>query len=230
MDWLLLASIPLIILGFVLKLNPFLVVTFVGIYAGLVSGFDFFKVISDMGKSFVDNRYIAIIWLILPLLAILEHKGLKEQAKNLISKIKVASTGKILMCYFVLRQISAALGLLSLGGHAQMVRPLIAPMAEAAAKLKFKNLSHEDSQKIKAYSSGTDNVAVFFGEDIFIAVHSILFIKAFYESNGIIVEPLHLSIWAIPSGILALIIHCFRLYLLDRKLEKKYKGLGDDKS
>lgn len=138
MEWLLLASIPLIVLGFALKINPFLVVTSVGIYAGLVSGFDFVKVVSDIGKSFVDNRYVAIIWLILPLLAVLERKGLREQAKNLISKIKVASTGRILMCYFVFRQVTAALGLLSLGGHAQMIRPLIAPMAEAAAKLKFK--------------------------------------------------------------------------------------------
>ncbi|EOZ2192045.1 DUF969 domain-containing protein [Campylobacter jejuni] len=202
MEWLLLASIPLIVLGFALKINPFLVVTSVGIYAGLVSGFDFVKVVSDIGKSFVDNRYVAIIWLILPLLAVLERKGLREQAKNLISKIKVASTGRILMCYFVFRQVTAALGLLSLGGHAQMIRPLIAPMAEAAAKLKFKNLTHKDSQKI----------------------------KAFYESNGIIVEPLHLSVWAIPTGILALIIHCSRLYLFDKRLEKTYKGLSDDKS
>lgn len=71
---------------------------------------------------------------------------------------------------------------------------------------------------------------LYFLEDIFIAVHSILFIKAFYESNGIIVEPLHLSVWAIPTGILALIIHCSRLYLFDKRLEKTYKGLSDDKS
>lgn len=82
MEWLLLASIPLIVLGFALKINPFLVVTSVGIYAGLVSGFDFVKVVSDIGKSFVDNRYVAIIWLILPLLAVLERKGLREQAKK----------------------------------------------------------------------------------------------------------------------------------------------------
>ncbi|MFQ6341805.1 DUF969 domain-containing protein [Campylobacter sp. VTCC 70190] len=230
MEWWLLASIPLIVLGFVLRINPFLVVTAVGIYAGLVSGFDFIRIVSDIGKSFVDNRYVAVVWLILPLLAILERKGLREQAKNLISKVKAASTGRILMCYFVFRQITAALGLLSLGGHAQMIRPLIAPMAEAAARLKFKKLSHKDSQKIKAYSSGTDNVAVFFGEDIFIAVHSILLIKAFYESNGIIVEPLQLSVWAIPTGILALLIHCTRLYMLDKKLERTYKGAFDDKS
>lgn len=221
------ASIPLIILGFTIKINPFLVVTFVGIYAGVVAKFDFVKIISEIGHSFVNNRYVAIIWLILPLLAVLEHKGLKEQAKNLISKIKGASTGKILMGYFIFRQVTAALGLLSLGGHAQMIKPLIAPMAEAAFKLKFKNLTRKDSQKIKAYSAATDNVAVFFGEDIFIAVHSILFIQAFFASNNISVSPIDLSIWAIPSGILALIIHCFRLYLLDRRLKKTY-GVDDD--
>lgn len=113
-------------------------VTSVGIYAGLVSGFDFVKVVSDIGKSFVDNRYVAIIWLILPLLAVLERKGLREQAKNLISKIKVASTGRILMCYFVFRQVAAALGLLSLGGHAQMIRPLIAPWQKLQLSLNLK--------------------------------------------------------------------------------------------
>lgn len=224
MDWLVLFAIPLIVLGFVLRLNPFLVVTLAGIYTGVVAGFDLYQVISNIGQSFADNRYVGIVWLMLPLLAILEKHGIKEQAKNLISNIKAATTGKVLMCYFAFRQITAALGLLSLGGHAQMVRPLIAPMAEAAAKLSFKNLTHKDSQKIKAHSAATDNVAVFFGEDVFIAVHSILLIKAFYEGYGIIVEPLHLSVWAIPTAILAFIVHCTRLYLLDKKLAQTYKG------
>lgn len=37
---LLLTCMPLIVLGLALKINPFLVMTLIGIYAGLVLGFD----------------------------------------------------------------------------------------------------------------------------------------------------------------------------------------------
>ena len=39
-------------------------------------------------------------------------------------------------------------------------------------------------------SAATDNIGLFFGEDIFIAIASILLIKGFLEQDGIIVEPL----------------------------------------
>ncbi|MDO9490250.1 MAG: DUF969 family protein, partial [Sphingomonadaceae bacterium] len=60
----------------------------------------------------------------------------------------------------------------------------------------------------------------FFGEDIYIAMSSILIITRFIESNGIIVTPLSLSVWAIPTAIVAFIVHGFRLLLLDRKLAR----------
>ena len=40
---------------------------------------------------------------------------------------------KLMLIYLLVRQATSALGLTSLGGHPQMVRPLIAPMAEGAA-------------------------------------------------------------------------------------------------
>jgi len=165
---------------------------------------------------------MGLIWLTLPVIAILERSGLKEQARHLISKVHAATTGRVLMLYFFLRQMTAALGLNSLGGHAQMVRPLIAPMAEAAATTKYGDLPNDVRQKIRAHAAAADNVAVFFGEDIFIAVQSILLIKGFLEQYGINVEPLHLSVWAIPTAIAALIIHFIRLWLLDRSLAKRF--------
>jgi len=128
----------------------------------------------------------------------------------------------VLMLYFFIRQMTAALGLTSLGGHAQMVRPLIAPMAEAAATTKYGDLPNDVRQKIRANAAAVDNIAVFFGEDIFIAVQSILLIKGFLDQNGVFVEPLHLSVWAIPTAIAALIIHFIRLWLLDRSLAKRF--------
>jgi len=69
-------------------------------------------------------------------------------------------------------------------------------------------------------AAATDNVGLFFGEDIFFAIASILLIKGFLEENGFVVEPLQLSMWAVPTAILALLIHGTRLLLLDRRLGK----------
>ena len=66
-----------------------------------------------------------------------------------------------------------------------------------------------------------DNIALFFGEDIFIAIASILLIKGFLEANGIMVEPLQLSVWAIPTAIAALLVHGTRLVMLDRSLARQ---------
>jgi len=217
-----LIGIPIVVLGFALRFNPLLVVTVAGISTGLAGGMQTIEIISAFGKAFTENRYMGLIWLTLPVIALLERNGLREQAKHLISKIHVATTGRILMLYFFLRQMTAALGLNSLGGHAQMVRPLIAPMAEAAATTKYGDLPNGVRQKIRAHSAAADNVAVFFGEDIFIAVQSILLIKGFLAQYGIDVEPLHLSVWAIPTAIAALIIHFIRLWLLDRSLAKRF--------
>jgi uncharacterized membrane protein len=45
-------------------------------------------------------------------------------------------------------------------------------------------------------------------------------IKGFLETNGIIVDPLSLSVWAIPTAICALLIHGARLWWLDGKIER----------
>jgi uncharacterized membrane protein len=145
---------------------------------------------------------------------------LQERARIAIANVKAATTGRLLWLYFVIRQAAAALGLTSLGGHAQMVRPLVAPMAEGAAESKYGALPDRERYLIRAHAAGADNIALFFGEDIFIAIASILLIKGFLEQNGIIVEPLQLSIWAIPTAIAALLIHSLRLWLLDRRLKR----------
>jgi uncharacterized membrane protein len=128
---------------------------------------------------------------------------------------------RVLLAYFAIRQISAALGLTSLGGHAQMVRPLIAPMAEGAAENQHGELPEPVRHKIRAHAAAVDNIALFFGEDIFIAIGSILLIKGFLDQNGIHVEPTQLAIWAIPTAVCALLIHGTRLLLLDRWLRRQ---------
>ena len=139
----------------------------------------------------------------------------------LIAKVQAATVGRVLWVYFIIRQAAAAVGLTSLGGHPQMVRPLVAPMAEGAAEAKFGPLPDRERFLIRSHSAAADNIALFFGEDIFIAIASILLIKGFLEQNGIIVEPLALSVWAIPTAIAALVVHSMRLWLLDAHLQRR---------
>jgi uncharacterized membrane protein len=213
-----LIGIVIVIIGFVLRINPLLVVTVAGIATGIASGLAPLEVVAAFGKAFITSRYVAIVWLVLPVIGLLEHAGLKERARAVVAGLRAATTSRVLLAYFAIRQITAALGLTSLGGHAQMVRPLIAPMAEGAAENQYGELPQSVRYKIRAHAAAVDNIALFFGEDIFIAIGSILLIKGFLDQNGIHVEPTQLAIWAIPTAMCAVVIHCTRLLLLDRRL------------
>ncbi len=220
-----LIGIAIVVVGFMARMNPLLVVTVAALVTGVAGGMGPVQVVETFGRAFEENRYVSIVWVVLPVIGLLERAGLQERAKTLIGQIRAATTGRLLLLYFVLRQATAALGLTSLGGHAQMVRPLIAPMAEAAAETHHGPLDDDTRQSIRAHTAAVDNIALFFGEDIFIAIASILLIKGFLEQNGILIEPLHLSMWAIPTAVCALVIHGTRLMLLDRRLARTLGGV-----
>jgi uncharacterized membrane protein len=94
-------------------------------------------------------------------------------------------------------------------------------MAEAAAERQDPGIDEDGREMVKAYAAATDNVGLFFGEDIFIAIGSILLMIGFLEQNGIRLEPLHLSKWAIPTAFCAFLIHAARLLILDRRLRRE---------
>lgn len=229
---LVLLGIAVVVFGFIVRANPLLVVMGAALTTGLaaawtpegdlnayyVAGRD---TLAAFGKAFNDARYISLTWILLAAIGLLERAGLQERARLTIAEVKAATAGRLLWVYFIIRQGTSALGLTSLGGHAQMVRPLVAPMAEGAAEAKYGALPDRERYLIRSHSAAADNIGLFFGEDIFIAIASILLIKGFLEANGIIVEPLQLSIWAIPTAIAALGIHSLRLWMLDRHLKAR---------
>jgi uncharacterized membrane protein len=53
---------------------------------------------------------------------------------------------------------------------------------------------------------------------VFVAVGSVLLIVGFLQQSGVTVQPLSLSLWAIPTAIIAFFVHGARLLLLDRRL------------
>jgi uncharacterized membrane protein len=216
-----LIGIPIVVAGFALKFNPLLVVTVAGLATGLSVGMDLGTLLETFGEKFVNSRSLATFLLILPVIGLLESYGLKERAQDWIASLASATSARILMLYFVLRQILGALGLTYIGGQAQTVRPLLAPMVEGAAVAKYGELPQPIRDKIRAHAAACDNIAVFFGEDIFIAFGAVLLMDAFLKENGITnIEPLHLGLWAIPTAIAALIIHMARLTRLDASIRR----------
>lgn len=209
-----LIGIAVMVGGFMLRLNPLLVVLAAAVSSGLAGGLDLLAVIAAFGKAFNDTRYVSVVWIVLPVIGLMERHGLQERARSLIAGLKGATLPRLLTGYLLLRQATSALGLISIAGHAQTVRPLLAPMAEAAAQPK----DEQEAEQVKAMSAATDNVGLFFGEDIFIAIGSILLMKGFLEQNGIVLTPFELSVWAIPTAIAAFAIHAFRLWRMGRRL------------
>ena len=101
-------------------------------------------------------------------------------------------------------------------------------MAEGAAEVQAGGVLPDAVRfRIRGMAAATDNVGLFFGEDIFIAIGSIVLMVGFLEQAGIIVEPLQLSVWAIPTAIAALVVHGARLLLFDRSVKRELAAAAD---
>ena len=99
-----------------------------------------------------------------------------------------------------------------------MVRPLLAPMAEAAAEARGANLDEAMRQRIRAMSAATDNVGLFFGEDVFVAFGAIVLMQTILRAEGLEVDPLHMAMWGIPTAVTAFLIHAWNLRRLDARI------------
>lgn len=215
-----LLGVAAVVAGFALRLNPMLVVVAAGFVSGFAAGMPLSDQLALLGKSFVSTRAPLLIVLTLPVVGLLEHAGLREHAQRWIAGLYYMSLSLLLICYMALRQILGALGLTSIGGHAQTVRPLIAPMAEASARKAAPQLDDEQRERTRALAAATDNVGLFFGEDIFIAFGAVLLIQTFYAANGIALEPLSIALWAIPTAIAAFLIHAVRIVVFQYGLRR----------
>jgi uncharacterized membrane protein len=219
---LVLIGVVLVVAGFALRLNPLVVVTAAGIVTGLLGGLSPLRILNEFGNGFAGSRSVTLFVVVLPVIGLIERFGLQEQARSLIGKLTFLTAGRLLATYQVIRQVTAALGLLSFGGHAQTIRPLVYPMAEGAAERRYgRVLPEKVVEKIKGHAGAVDNVGAFFGEDIFVAVGSILLITGFVDATyGLKLDALQIALWAIPTALCALVIHAGRLLYLDRQLDR----------
>jgi uncharacterized membrane protein len=221
-----LLGIAVVVAGFLLRAHPVLVVVAACGVTGAAAAMAPLQILETLGNAFVKTRNLPLI-LLLPLAAIglLERYGLKEYAQSRIARVRSATAGRLLTVYLLTREMAAAFGLTSLGGHPNMVRPLVAPMAEAAAEAaaaqRGATLGDAQRLRIRAMSAATDNVGLFFGEDIFVAFGAIVLMQTILRAEGIEVDPLHMALWGIPTAVTAFIIHAWNLRRLDARLRRE---------
>jgi uncharacterized membrane protein len=214
-----LLGVAVIIVGFVLRAHPVLVVAAACAVTGFAASMPVMQILDSLGKAFIKTRNLPLIYL-LPLAAIglSERFGLREHAQAIIGRIRTATTGRLLIVYLLVRELSAALGLTGLGGQATMVRPLIAPMAEGAAEARVGTLPETMRHHIRAMAAATDNVGLFFGEDIFVAFGAIVLMQTILRAEGIEVDPVRMALWGLPTAVCAFVIHSWNLHRLDARI------------
>jgi len=213
-----LLGIVLVAVGFAFRVNTLLVVLAAGLATGLLAGFSLSELLAMIGQLFVDQRNLTLsVLLMLPVVGVLEKHGLQQRVAALIRGVRAATAGRVLWLYQALRGISSMFGL-NLGNHASMVRPLIAPMAEAA---KTGELAPADRAAIRAHAAAAENVGNFFSDDIVVAVAALLLIKGFFETAGVEVSLRDLKLWGLPTAAWVLGVGWWRYARLDRRLAKK---------
>ncbi|MDE1547855.1 DUF969 domain-containing protein [Jeotgalibaca caeni] len=222
MEWIKLIGIAIIVVGFLLKLDTIAVVLIAAVVTGLVSGISFVEVLEILGQAFIDNRLVTLFFLTLPMIGLSEHFGLKVQATNLIKNLKGLTSGRMLTLYQFIRELAAFFSI-RVQGQTQFVRPIVDPMVQAAAKLKYDEVDEEDKELLKAQAAASENYGNFFAQNTFIASSGVLLIAGTMESLGYDVSPVSVAQASIPIALIALFFAAVQNQWTDRKLSRKYK-------
>ncbi|RLK62586.1 DUF969 domain-containing protein [Atopobacter sp. AH10] len=206
MEWMKLIGIVIIVVGFVLGLDTIATIIIAGLATALVSGMNFLEFLEVLGKSFVDQRVVSIFFLTLPILGLAESYGLKQGAVKLIEKLRGLTMPLFISLYLLIRELAGLLAL-RLGGHAQFVRPIVYPMAEAAAQTEMDELDEEDIEEIKGLSAANENFGNFFAQNTYLGNAGVLLISGTLIDLGY-KEALPASIAkaSIPAGIAMLVV------------------------
>ncbi|WP_439859559.1 DUF969 domain-containing protein [Pseudomonas sp. MBLB4136] len=211
-----LIGIVIVIVGLVMRFNPLLVVLTAGFSTGLVAGMSPLDILAAIGQAFVTNRYMSLLILVLPVIGVLERCGLREKAEDLIRSMRTLTAGRVMFAYQIFRQVTGGLGL-NIGGHPSFIRPIIAPMTEAAAA-KGGATSPAWLDRIRGMSASSENYGNFFGQLMFPAAGGLLLIKGVLENAGYKVDLVEMAAYAIPTALAAASIGLIRFLLLDRAI------------
>ena len=220
MELLKLLGILIVVIGFVLKLDSILIIMIAAIVTALVASMDPVTFLETLGSSFVANRSMCVFVMVMVVTGTLERNGLKQAAANLMMKFKNASAGVVLAIYGVFRLVFAAFNV-SFGGVAGFVRPIVLPMATAAAKKNGKKISEKYEENLKGMASGMENIAWFFGQVLFVGTSGMILVQSTLAGLGYNVELVDLMKVQIPVAIIAVAVAIVYYYLKDKQLSRK---------
>lgn len=220
MELLKLLGILIVVIGFVLKLDSILIIMIAAIVTALVAGMDPATFLETLGSSFVANRSMCVFVMVMVVTGTLERNGLKQAAANLMKKFKNASAGVVLAIYGVFRLVFAAFNV-SFGGVAGFVRPIVLPMASAAAKKNGKKISEKYEENLKGMASGMENIAWFFGQVLFVGTSGMILVQSTLAGLGYNVELVDLMKVQIPVAIIAVAVAIVYYYIKDKQLSRR---------
>lgn len=85
-----LIGIGVVIIGFALRFNPLLVVVVAALATGVGAGMAPLDVVAAIGKAFNGNRYVTAVWILLPVIGLLERAGLRTRARNVVANVALS--------------------------------------------------------------------------------------------------------------------------------------------
>lgn len=221
MEYVKLIGILIIVVGFVFKLDTLAVVVIAGLATALVSGLSITEFLEIMGGSFVEQRYVTFFVLMLPMVGLAERYGMRYSAVNLIQRFKKLTAGKFVTLYLTLRQIAGIMSI-RIGGHIQLIRPIVEPMAQAAITTKYGKNDDFAKDLVKGQVSAAENFGNFFSQQAFVGASGVLLIVGALKELGYPVTNVDIALASLPVVLFTWILGWVWNWHFDRKLDNHF--------
>lgn len=221
MELIKLIGVLIVIVGFILKLDTLAVVVVAGLATGLVAGMSPIEILDTLGNAFITNRTATLFILTLPVIGLCERNGLKDKAVDFIRSLKNATTGRLIIVWQTVRTVASAFSL-RVGGHAQFIRPLINPMAQAASIAKYGELDEKTEDQIKGLAAGSENYGNFFAQNCFMGSSGTLLIVSTLSEQGYPVDALQIAGQSVPIAVISLVVGIIYALIFDQTMKRRY--------
>ena len=216
-----LIGVLIVIVGFILKLDTLAVVVVAGLATGLVAGMSPMQILDTLGTAFITNRTATLFILTLPAIGLCERNGLKDKAVDFITSLKNATTGRLIAIWQIIRTVASAFSL-RIGGHPQFIRPLINPMAQAAAEVQYGELDEKTQDESKGMCAGSENYGNFFAQNCFMGASGTLLIVSTLTEQGYPVDALQIAGQSVPIAVLSVVVGVIYALLFDQILKRRF--------
>ena len=142
-------------------------------------------------------------------------------AVDFITSLKNATTGRLIAIWQIIRTLASAFSL-RIGGHPQFIRPLINPMAQAAAVVQYGKLDEKTEDDIKGMCAGSENYGNFFAQNCFMGSSGTLLIVSTLTEQGYPVDALQIAGQSVPIAVFAVIVGVIYALIFDQILKRRF--------